>query len=544
MSADAAALPPLLAVEGLTIALPPGADRTLAAEEVSLGVGAGETLCLVGESGSGKTVVGQAILGMLPPALPVSAGRVLLGGEPLPPQRDPAFLSLRGPRITVVFQDAAASLDPVMRVGRQIEEVMEVHGVPRAGRRERAVRALAEVALPDPEGAARAYPHELSGGQAQRVAIAMALLLEPELLIADEPTTALDVTTQAEILALLGSLKAAHGMGVLFVTHDFGVVEEIADRVAVMREGRIVEAGAAAQILSAPRHPYTRALLAAAHPEADRRARGADAPVMEARDLSLTYRSGPFWRRRETAAVRSVSLSVGRGRTLGVVGESGSGKSSLARLLLRLEEPEAGAIRFEGRDVTRLRGAELRALRRAVQVVLQDPWSALDPRQPVCRAIAEGPVIHGTPRAEALARAGELLALTGLSPQAGDRLPHEFSGGQRQRICIARALALEPRLLIADEAVSALDVQVRAQILDLFAQMQARFGFAMVFITHDLRVARAISDDLLVMRAGAVVEHGPAERVFASPRHPYTKALLASAPGGAEPDPSPERVPA
>ncbi len=524
---------PVVAVDGLSVALPRGGDRPLAVSEVRFEVAPGETLCLVGESGSGKSVVAQAIMGMLPPQLPVLAGEVSFRGAALPPQRDAAFLRLRSARMAMIFQDAAASLDPLRRVGHQLEEIAEVHGVPRAERRTRVGAMLRAVRLPDPERIARSYPHQLSGGQAQRIVIAGALLMEPDLLIADEPTTALDVTTQAEILALIDDLRAERGTAVLFITHDFGVVSDVADRIVVMRAGEVVEQGPAAALLAAPAHPYTRLLLDAARQRGAPRHAEASEPILVAEGLSLTYRTGGLLRGREVPAVRDVSLTLGRGRTIAVVGESGSGKSSLARCLLRLEDVDAGRIAFDGRDVTHLAGAELRALRRRMQVVLQDPLSALDPRQSVGDAIAEGPVIHGAPRAQAHARAAELLALVGLPPQSAARHPHEFSGGQRQRICIARALALDPGVLIADEAVSALDVSVQRQVLDLFRDLQARLGFAMVFITHDLRVAAAIADEVIVMKDGRVVEEGPIARVFAAPRDPYTAALLNAAPGRA-----------
>ncbi|MEM6635592.1 MAG: ABC transporter ATP-binding protein [Pseudomonadota bacterium] len=529
--ADAGPSDPLLTVNGLSVALPPSGDRAEAVSTVSLEIGRSEVLCLVGESGSGKTVVGQTILGMLPRALTVTAGDVHFEGSRLPPQRDAAYRVLRSAKIATIFQDATASLDPVQRIGTQLDEILEVHGVARAERRARTLETLGSVALKDPERIYRAYPHQLSGGQAQRVVIAAALLLTPSVLIADEPTTALDVTTQAEILALIDRLRKERGLGVLFITHDFGVVADIADRVAVMKDGHVVEQGSAADVLNRPQDPYTQKLLAAAQPRMRHTGQAARDHLLEAEGVSLTYHVGGIFNRRDIRAVRDVSLSVAPGRTVAVVGESGSGKSSLARCLLRLEELDEGAIRFRGTDLTHAKGGALRSFRKAVQVVLQDPYAALNPRQTIRSAVAEGPIIHGIPRAEAYARAEELLVLTGLSVQAADRYPQEFSGGQRQRICIARALAMEPEILIADEAVSALDVSIQAQILDLFADMQRTFGFAMLFITHDLRVARAISDEILVMKAGQVVERGSAEQVLHAPSHAYTRALLQSAPG-------------
>ncbi|MEM9427884.1 MAG: ABC transporter ATP-binding protein [Pseudomonadota bacterium] len=533
MTADGAPPAPLLSVQDLTVALPEGGDRPAAVEGVSLEIARGETLCLVGQSGSGKSVVAQAILGMLPRALRLTGGSLSFDGAALPAQRDPGWGKIRSARIAMIFQDAIASLDPVMRVGRQLEEILAVHGVPRGGRRARVIEMLGAVRLPDPERIFHAFPHQLSGGQGQRVVIAGALLLEPELLVADEPTTALDVTTQAEILSLLTTLQRERGSAVLFITHDIGVVAKIADRIAVMQDGRLVETGPAARVLRAPAAPETRALLAATMLPARQPTDTPDVPLMEATRVSLVYRSGAPWRRRIVRAVDDVSLTLNAGETLAVVGESGSGKSSLARLLLRLEPADAGRVHFAGRDITALQGKALRTLRRRVQVVLQDPWSALNPRQRIGDAIAEGPIIHGTPRAAARTCAAELLALTGLSPQSAERLPQEFSGGQRQRICIARALALNPEVLIADEAVSALDVAVQAQILDLFRDLQTRFGFALFFITHDLRVARAVADRVMVMQSGRVVEAGPTAQVFDAPRHRYTRALLAAVPRAA-----------
>lgn len=522
---------PLLTVDGLTVALPQDGDRPEAVSRIRFTIEPGETLCLVGESGSGKSVIGQAILGMLPHALPVSAGTISFAGRKMPPQRDSAFSAIRSAEIAMIFQDAAASLNPVRTIGSQLAEVLEVHGVPKAERRARVLDVLRDVALPDPERIAKSYPHQLSGGQAQRAVIAAALLLEPKLLIADEPTTALDVTTQADILALIARLKNEHDLSVLFVTHDFGVVAEIADRVAVMQDGHLVEAGQAQTVLRQPKHPYTQKLVAAVQPAVRRHGGPTDTTILEASGLNLIYRSGFLGNRKSLHAVKDVSLRIAEGRTTAVVGESGSGKSSLARCLLRLEELDSGSIQFKGEEISDLKGAALRQLRQSIQVVLQDPFSALNPRQTILSAIAEGPIIHGMAPKAAQERAAELIELVGLSAQSGGRYPQEFSGGQRQRICIARALALEPDLLIADEAVSALDVSIQAQILDLFSDMQKRFGFAILFITHDLAVARAIADSILVMKSGEIVERGPADRVLEAPDHPYTQSLLAAAPG-------------
>lgn len=521
----------ILRVDTLSVGLPAGADRALAVSDVSFSVAKGETVCLVGESGSGKSVVAQAIMGMLPPQLPVTNGTIIFDGQNLPSQRSSAFLKLRSTRIAMVFQDASASLDPLQRVGDQLEEIAQVHGKNRAERKKIVADILVAVRLPEPTKMAHAYPHQLSGGQAQRVVIAAALLLDPELLIADEPTTALDVTTQAEILVLIDELRRERGTAVLFITHDFGVVSDIADRIVVMRTGEVVETGDAMTVIGAPQHPYTQTLLAAATAQAEPRKTAATEPVMSAQNVSLTYASGGMFNRREVEAVKDVSLTLRKGRTTAVVGESGSGKSSFAKCLLRLEDVTSGTITFEGRDITNLSGRDMNSLRKRIQVVLQDPFSALNPRRTIGSAIAEGPIIYGVSGSDARIKAEELLELVGLTPQAYDRHPHEFSGGQRQRICIARALALDPDVLIADEPVSALDVSIQAQVLDLFRDLQERLGFTMLFITHDLRVAAAIADDLLVMQHGRAIEYGNAAQIFASPKQSYTKSLLAAAPG-------------
>lgn len=522
---------PVLTVNQVGVKLPPGADREWAVRRINFEISKGKTLCLVGESGSGKSVIAQAVMGMLPTALPLDEGEIELLGTPIPPQRSPLFNALRGPKMAMVFQDAAASLNPIQRVGKQLEEILMVHDVPSSKRRQRVMEMLKSVRLPDPEHTYRAYPHQISGGQAQRVIIAGALLLNPSVLIADEPTTALDVTTQAEILSLIKTLQSEFGAAVLFITHDFGVVADIADLIIVMKDGEIVEEGIAEQVLEAPQHAYTKKLLIAARHGAGKPAKDASNTVLEARDISFTYRNRAFFSRREVTAVRNVSMTLGAGQTIAVVGESGSGKSSLARCLLRLEDVDSGTIHFCGQDITDLTGKPLRDLRAKVQVVLQDPFSALDPRFKIKATIAEGPIIHGMPRVKAYDLATELLELVGLTPQAADRYPQEFSGGQRQRICIARALALKPEILVADEAVSALDVSIQAQILALFMDLQKRLGFSMVFITHDLRIAASISESVIVMKDGEVVEKGLSADVFAAPQHPYTQLLLASAPG-------------
>ena len=519
----------LLRIEGLTVALPPGADRPHAVEDVSLHVDPGEILCVVGESGSGKSITANAVMGLLPKGLPLRAGTMELLGQNLRGLGPEAMRRLRGNRMAMIFQEPMTALNPLMRVGDQIAEAMQVHGRAPGGR----VLALLEaVRLPDPAAIARSHPFRLSGGQRQRVMIAMALALEPALLIADEPTTALDVTTQMSILRLIREIQARRGTGVLFITHDFGVVAEIADRVAVMRHGRIVEQGVAAAVLNRPQHAYTRALIAAVPHGAGDRPPVEAPPLLQVTGLRKTYmRGGWIGGRVEVPAVRDADFSLNRGETLGVVGESGSGKSTLARCIVRLVVPEAGEIRFDGADLRPLSRADWKPYRSRVQMIFQDPYASLNPRRLVGEAIAEGPITHGLPRAEALARARELLELVQLEPSAMLRYPHEFSGGQRQRIGIARALAMRPELLIADEPVSALDVSVQAQVLALLADIKARFGLTMLFITHDLRVAAQICDRVAVMQRGVIVEMGPTAQVFANPAHAYTRELLDSIPG-------------
>jgi peptide/nickel transport system ATP-binding protein len=455
-----------------------------------------------------------------------------LSGEDLREKSPEAWRAIRGRRIAMVFQEPMTALNPLMSVGAQIGEMWRVHlnlDAREAGRR--ALAALREVNLPDPEGALRAFPHELSGGQRQRVMIAMALALEPEVLVCDEPTTALDVTTQAQVLALIKDLQRRHGTAVMFITHDFGVVAEIADRVAVMRLGRVVEQGSAREVLTAPRHDYTKALLAAVpglHAPAPRAI--APDPVLEIRGLTKTYASrGLFRRRRPVRALDDVSVALKRGSTLAVVGESGSGKSTLARCVVGLLGADGGRIAIGGAPLPKRR----RDAARLVQMVFQDPYASLNPRRRAGAQVAQGPIAAGTPRARAMAEARDLFALVGLDPEAVDRFPHEFSGGQRQRIGIARALAMKPQVLVADEPVSALDVSVQAQVLALLRELQDRLGLSILFITHDLRVAAQLCDEVAVMRNGVVEETGPIGAVFADPRSDYTRSLIAAIPGRA-----------
>jgi len=527
---------PVLDVQGLTVRLPAGADRVNAVENVSFAVAPGEIVCVVGESGSGKSVTAHAIMGLLPPnQLTVSGGRALLEGDDLLVKPPAEMRKIRGDRISMIFQEPMTALNPVMRVGDQIAEVLDIHTqLSERERRQRVLEVMQAVRLPEPERTIDVYPHQLSGGQRQRIMIAAALVLDPVLLIADEPTTALDVTTQAQILKLIKELRERRNTGVLFITHDFGVVAEVAHRVVVMQHGRVVEQGRTEDVLRRPRDDYTRMLIRSV-PSLSPPARApiTAAPiVLQTERLTKTYVSGGFFeKRRVVEAAKDVNLHVRRGETLGVVGESGSGKSTVARCIARLIEPSDGAILVEGTDVAKLSSGALRPHRKRVQIVFQDPYRSLNPRRTVGAAIVEGPVNFGMAPDVAHERARELMRLVGLDPDALERFPHQFSGGQRQRICIARALAMDPEILVADEPVSALDVSVQAQVLELIDDVRKRFNLAVLFITHDLRVAAQVCDRIAVMHKGEVVEEGSTAAVFAAPQHDYTRALFDSAPG-------------
>ncbi|MEY3153857.1 MAG: nickel import ATP-binding protein NikE [Pseudomonadota bacterium] len=526
----------VLEVQNLYIALPSEGDRKHAVAAVNFSVGRGEIVCLVGESGSGKSVIAQSVMGLLPKSLPVTEGKILLEGEDITHAPLSRLRELRATRMSMIFQEPMTALNPVMRCGEQIDEVLRAHTTLSESERKKKILAIIEeVALPDPERMFQAFPHQLSGGQRQRIMIAIALVLEPVLLIADEPTTALDVTTQAQILHLISELQRKHGTGVLFITHDFGVVAEIADRVAVLRLGDLVEMGPKEDVLMRPQHDYTKMLIAAVpgiHPKA--KARQTDAPiVLQVVGLDKTY-GGQGWfssKRHEVHAAKAVNFTIRKGETLGIVGESGSGKSTVARCVVRLIDPSAGSIDLEGDDLAKLSGAKLRALRKRVQIVFQDPYRSLNPRRTVGETIMEGPMNFGLSREEAARRARSLMEWVRMDPSVLNRYPHQFSGGQRQRISIARALAMEPELLIADEAVSALDVSVQAQVLELLEEIRQRLNLAMLFITHDLRVAAQVCDDIVVMSKGEVVEYGAALEVFSAPKHAYTQSLFAAAPG-------------
>jgi peptide/nickel transport system ATP-binding protein len=512
----------------------PGGQRII--DGVSLQVRDGETLCVVGESGSGKSVTSLTVMGLLQKgALTPTGGSVKLVGEDLLTASDRRLRELRATRMAMIFQEPMTALNPVVPVGRQIDEVLRVHtSLDARTRRQKILAMMEHVRLPDVERIFASYPHRLSGGQRQRIMIAMALVLEPKLLIADEPTTALDVTTQKQILTLIRDLQRDHGTAVLFITHDMGVVAEIADRVAVMRYGRLVETGTLDSILRTPAMEYTRNLLSSVPSLVPRapRAETNEPVVLETSDLGKVYRERSFLgKAREVAAAKDVTLTLRKGRTLGIVGESGSGKSTVARCIVRLIDPTSGGVRLAGREISELSRRLLQPHRKKIQIIFQDPYRSLNPRITVGESIAEGPINYGMPRTEALAKARDLLELVDLPPDAISRYPHQFSGGQRQRIAIARALALDPDVLVADEAVSALDVSVQAQVLELLDEIQQRLGIALLFITHDLRVAAQICDDVVVMQHGRVVEQGPAAQVLTHPQQAYTKALLDAAPG-------------
>ena len=527
----------LLRVEHLSVALPPGSDRSHAIKDISFDLRAGEILCIVGESGSGKSISANAIMGLLPDYLRPESGRILFKGRDLLRLAEEDLLALRGKDIGMIFQEPMSALNPVMQVGQQIAEVLAVHGAyPGAARRQRVLELLEFVGLPDPAALAQVFPFRLSGGQRQRVMIAMALALEPAILMADEPTTALDVTTQAQILALIKRIQASMGMGVMFITHDFGVVADIADRVAVMEKGVLVEQGLVDEVLNRPRHPYTQRLIAAV-PHRSRETAPAPAaaapPLLEVRNLSKTYHTGGglFVKKRTVHALDDASFTVQRGQTLGIVGESGSGKSTIGRCLLRLTDIDSGQLLFDGTDIATLSPAQFRPHRRHLQMIFQDPFASLNPRHTVGRSITDGPVANGVPYAQAQRKARELLRLVELDESAFDRYPNAFSGGQRQRVGIARALALEPKLLVADESVSALDVSVQAQVLKLLHDIQQRLNVGMIFITHDLRVAAQVCDQIVVMHKGRIVEHGTPAEVLERPRNEYTQRLIAAIPG-------------
>jgi peptide/nickel transport system ATP-binding protein len=525
---------PLLQIRDLSVSRVGAHDGAQILNRVSLEVAEGETLCLVGESGSGKTMTALSVMGLLPPSELVAAGSIRAAGEELIGAPEDVLRGLRAKRMAMVFQEPMTALNPVMTIGAQIEEVLAEHtDLGRRERRKRVFQMLEEVELSDADRIASSCPHQLSGGQRQRAMIAMALILRPKLLIADEPTSALDVRTQQQVLGLLHRLRKEHGTAILFVTHDMGVVAEIADRVAVMRRGHIVESGPLKSVFDTPRNAYTQELLAAVPALVPRapRAAGSGAIALAAHSLWKTYDPSFFRRRKAHPAVVKVDLELGAGRTLGIVGESGSGKSTLARCLLRLIEPSEGEIRLGNVDFTALSQAALKPHRRDIQIVAQDPYRALNPRLKIADIVMEGPFNYGISRKQAARDAADLLSMVGLPPEFLHGYPHQLSGGQRQRVALARALALKPKVLVADEAVSALDMTTQAQILRLLADLQDRLGLAILFITHDLRVAAQICDDVAIMHEGRIVEHGKAADILTKPRHAYTQSLIDAAPG-------------
>ncbi|MFC0281560.1 ABC transporter ATP-binding protein [Falsigemmobacter intermedius] len=533
---DLSGQPVVLEIRDLVVDVGSGKVLPPVLKGVSFDIRRGETVCLVGESGSGKSVTSLSTMGLLPKgALTVRSGQIVLNGTDLLALSPSQMKARRAKDLAMIFQEPMTALNPVLKVGEQIVEVLSLHTtLSRAEKKAKALDIMEQVHLPDVPRIFESYPHQLSGGQRQRIMIAMALILGPALLIADEPTTALDVTTQKQILALIAELQEKHGTAVLFITHDMGVVAEIADRVCVMRHGEILESGPIAQVLAAPAHSYTKALLNAVPSLSPRPSRPETSTrlLLEVNDLGMTYRSGGFLaKKREVKASYGVNFKLTPGRTLGIVGESGSGKTTVARSIMRFIEPTEGQIRLDGEDIAHLSPVGMRPRRKKLQVVFQDPFRSLNPRWTIGRSLIEGPVNYGTPKSEALAEARRLMKVVSLPEDALDRYPHQFSGGQRQRIAIARAVMLKPDVLVADEAVSALDVSVQAQVLDLLDELQRQTGIAIIFITHDLRVAAQICDDVLVMQRGAVVEQGPAGEVLHNPQHAYTRELIDAAPG-------------
>jgi microcin C transport system ATP-binding protein len=525
----------LLSVHDLSVTFHGGGRQTLAVDHVSFDVGKGETVALVGESGSGKSVTALSILKLLPyPAAQHPSGSITFKGQDLLQASERDMRRVRGDDITIVFQEPMTSLNPLHTIEKQIGEILLLHrGMTGAAARARIIEVLSQVGIPDPESRLDAYPHQLSGGQRQRVMIAMALANEPELFIADEPTTALDVTVQAQIIELLKDVKKRLGMSLLFITHDLGIVRKIADRVCVMKDGKIVEQGAVEQVFSAPQHPYTRALLAA-EPKPDPAPPQPDAPVMlETDDLKVWFPIKRGLMRKVVGhikAVDGISIELRKGETLGVVGESGSGKTTLGLAILRLISSD-GPIVFMGNELQGLRFKEMRPFRRDMQIVFQDPYGSLSPRLSVAEIIKEGLNVHqrDLPESQRDERVIQALKDVGLDPNTRFRFPHEFSGGQRQRIAVARAVVLEPTFVVLDEPTSALDMLIQAQMVDLLRDLQKRHNLTYLFISHDLRVVAALASRLVVMRNGKVVETGNAADLFKNPQTDYTRALLAAA---------------
>ncbi|WP_051440919.1 peptide/nickel transport system ATP-binding protein (plasmid) [Ensifer sp. WSM1721] len=532
----------ILKVEGLTVDFLSNDDPVRAVDNVSFHVDRGETLVILGESGSGKSVSTSTVMDLIdcPPGDIVS-GSCVFDGTELSRLDAEARRDINGRRIAMIFQDPLAYLNPVYTVGRQIAEVFESHDAAR-GRQARtnAIELLRRVGIPEPESRVDFYPHQFSGGQRQRVMIAMAIALKPDILIADEPTTALDVSVQAQILDLLRDLQRETGMALVMITHDLEVAASMADRVIVMNGGKVVESGLAREVFSNPQHAYTRRLIAALpHGEAAetshrRSAKVTGETLLKVEHLTKEYvlASGAFAGKRSFKAVDDVSFEVRKGETLGIVGESGSGKSSIARILLRLNDPSSGKAIYAGENIFEMSGKQLVAFRRKVQMVFQDPYGSMNPRMNIQAIISEPWAIHRDllPRSRWRDRVAELLDLVGLKPEHAERYPHQFSGGQRQRIAIARALASEPELIVCDEAVSALDVSIQAQVIDLLADLRTRLGLSYIFITHDLPIVRHFADRILVMKQGKIVEEGPTSALFGAPQHEYTQSLIRAVP--------------
>jgi microcin C transport system ATP-binding protein len=525
---------PLIEVKNLSVRFPGTAPGVLAVRNVSFDIQKGETVALVGESGSGKTVSALSILRLLPPGTQHPTGEILLDGKDLLHAPEAEIRHVRGNRISIIFQEPMTSLNPLHTVEAQVSEVLKVHrGMSNAAARKRTLELLEKVGIRDAEHRLSAYPHQLSGGQRQRVMIAMALANEPDLLIADEPTTALDVTIQAQILDLLRDLQRELGMAMLLITHDLGIVRKMANRTCVMKDGEVVERGPAEEVFTAPKHPYTKQLLDA-QPKGEPPRFNVKAPViLEAEGLKVWFPVKQGILRRTVShikAVDGVSFTLRSGQTLGIVGESGSGKTTLGLALLRLISSE-GPIAYVGKRIDGLKSAEMRPLRREMQVVFQDPYGSLSPRLSVGQIIEEGLLIQqpGLTREERRERVSAAMTEVGLDPDWQDRYPHEFSGGQRQRIAVARAMILQPNFLMLDEPTSALDVSVQAQIVDLLRNLQNKRGLAYLFISHDLKVMRALASYVMVMRNGVVVEEGPTAEIFEHPKTDYTKALIAAA---------------
>ncbi len=526
----------LVEVDDLSVSFGHGGNEVRAVRHISFDIGKGETVALVGESGSGKTVTALSLLQLLPyPTAHHPSGSVRLEDEEIVGAPASRMREIRGNRVAIIFQEPLSSLNPLHTIEKQVGEILAVHKkLGRTSARDRIVELLEEVGLPDAETRLRSYPHQLSGGQRQRVMIAMALANDPDLLIADEPTTALDVTIQAQILALLRRLQRERGMSMLLITHDLGIVRKTADRVCVMTDGEIVETGGTARIFGSPEHAYTRHLIASEPKRRQTPARDGAPDVIRADGLRIWFPIRRGILRRTVGHVRAVDgvdIRICEGQTIGVVGESGSGKTTLAMGLLRLERSE-GAISFRGQRIDANGWKAMRPLRREMQIVFQDPFSSLSPRMSVGQIIEEGLQVHSLVAEDYEARRGvigETLREVGLDPVTQDRYPHEFSGGQRQRIAIARAMALKPKLVVLDEPTSALDVSVQAQIIELLSDLQERYRLAYLFISHDLKVVRALADELIVLKDGRVVEQGPAAEIFEAPREDYTRALMAAA---------------